>query len=478
MSASRLPVLLIAFLLVTSVIGAAMFAESEKDTATLEQATGVFPTSLADLDTHSEAPALTIQTWETSAGAKVLFLPTQQLPMLDIRLTFNAGGARDGELAGLARLTNHMLDQGTEQLDVTALATAFENLGAEVSLDSYRDMAVASLTTLTDEAVLDKALDLFTQVLTEPSFPEDNLERLRTCTLQQLKMQQQTPGPQLSRAFQAALFKDHPYGQTSLGTEESLQKIHTQELRDFYHAYYTAANATLAIVGDISREQAEQMSEQITAKLPQGKAAPTLEAAQHQAASHEHITFNSSQTHITLGNQVVGREHPDYIPLYVGNHILGGGSFSAILMDEVRQKRGLVYGIYSSISPMAAAAPFTIQLQTANSNKDDALALTLTLLKEFIDEGPTQAQVALAINDLTGSFALSTASNSALVGQLSVIGFYDLPLDYLATLHHDLQQVDAQEIKAAFAKHLDPQQLVMVSIGPEAPDWNPQDEQE
>lgn len=478
MSASRLPALLIVFLLVTSVIGALMFAESDKDSTSLKEATGVFPTSLADINTHSEAPKLAIQTWETQAGTKVLFLPTQQLPMLDVRLTFNAGGARDGELAGLARLTNAMLDQGTEQLDVTALASAFENLGADLSLDSYRDMAVASLTTLTDEAILDKALALFTQVLTEPSFPQESLERLRTRTLQQLKMQQQTPGPQLSRAFQAALFQQHPYAQPTLGTESSLQQINTDTLRHFYNTYYTAANATLAIVGDVSREKAETLSERITAKLPAGEAAPTLAQAQPQAGSHEHITFQSSQTHITLGNQVVGREHPDYIPLYVGNHILGGGSFSAILMDEVRQKRGLVYGIYSNISPMAAAAPFTIQLQTANNNKDDALALTLSLLKDFIAEGPTESQVALAINDLTGSFALSTASNSALVGQLSVIGFYNLPLDYLANLHHELQQVSAQDIKAAFAKHLDPEQLVMVSIGPEAPDWDKQNEQE
>src|SRR5699024_11569177 len=116
-----------------------MFAKSKENAAALDNATAVFPTSLADLDTHSETPKLAIQTWETQAGTKVLFLPTQQLPMLDVRLTFNAGGARDGELAGLARLTNAMLDQGTEQLDVTALATAFENLGADLSLDSYRD---------------------------------------------------------------------------------------------------------------------------------------------------------------------------------------------------------------------------------------------------------------------------------------------------------------------------------------------------
>lgn len=477
MSASRLPLLLVVFLFITSVIGVFMFADSRKNANSPLAIKNTFPTSLAEINTQSRAPDINIQTWQTEAGTQVLFLPTHQLPMVDLRLTFNAGGARDGELAGLARLTNAMLNQGTQQLDVSALAEAFENIGAELDLDSYRDMAVASLTTLTDTALLNQALLLFEQVLSEPSFPNDNFERLRTRTLQQLKMQQQTPGPQLSRAFQAALFKQHPYGHATLGTEESLSQIHTQALRDFYQTYYTAANATLAIVGNVTLEQAKTMSEKLTAALPKGPAAPKLERAQAQPASHEHIVFDSSQTHITLGNQVVGREHPDYIPLYVGNHVLGGGSFSAILMNEVRQQRGLVYGIYSNISPMAAAAPFTVQLQTANENKDKALALTLELLQQFIDEGPTDAQVALAINDLSGSFALSTASNGALVGQLGLIGFYDLPLDYMANLHRDFQQVSAKDIQRAFAQHLDPQKLVITSIGPEAPKWKQEDEQ-
>lgn len=471
MSPSRLPLLLTVFLLITSVVGVIMFADYTRKTNSALPVQSPFPTSLAEINTQSRAPDLNIQTWQTKAGTKVLFLPTHQLPMVDVRLIFNAGGARDGELAGLARLTNAMLNQGTQQLDVNALAEAFENIGAELSLDSHRDMAITSLTTLTDTTLLNQALLLFEQVLSEPIFPKDNFERLRTRTLQQLKMQLQTPGPQLNRAFQTALFKQHPYGSAILGTEESLNQINTDALRDFYQTYYTAANATLAIVGNVTLEQAQAISEKLTTALPKGPAAPKLEHAQVQPASHEHIVFDSSQTHIILGNQVIGREHPDYIPLYVGNHVLGGGSFSAILMDEVRQQRGLVYGIYSNISPMAAASPFTVQLQTANENKDKALALTLELLQQFIDNGPTDAQVALAINDLAGSFALSTASNGALVGQLGLIGFYDLPLDYLANLHRGFQQVSAQDIQSAFAKHLDPQKLVITSIGPEAPKW-------
>lgn len=470
MFARRLPLLFFILLCVASVIGALAYLDSNPQPPSLDNAAPVFPTTLSQVSQHdAQAPELDISTWQTPAGTKVLFLPTDQIPMVELRLTFNAGGARDGQLPGLAAITNAMLDQGSAGLSVDDIALGFENLGAAFSLGSYRDMAVASLTSLADEELLNQAVQLYSQVLAKPEFSADSLGRLRTRALQGLKMQLQTPAPQLERAHQAALFAGHPYGQPEDGTEESLAQLTPEHLRAFHQRYYTAANATLAIVGDISAEKAARLAADITAALPSGAAAEPLPDASEQPASNTHITFNSSQTHITLGNQMIKRGHPDYVPLYVGNHILGGSGFSAILMDEVRQQRGLVYGIYSSISPMAAAGPFTLKLQTANHNKDEALALTLRLLNNFVQQGPTDEQLALAISDLTGSFALDTASNAALVGQLSSIGFYDLPLDYLTQFHRALGEVSKEDIQRAFKRHLHPGKLVVTSIGPEAP---------
>src|SRR5699024_10980801 len=168
-------------------------------------------------------------------------------------------------------------------------------------------------------------------------------------------------------------------------------------------------------------------------------------------------------------NQMIKRGHPDYVPLYVGNHILGGSGFSAILMDEVRQQRGLVYGIYSSINPMAAAGPFTLKLQTANHNKDEALALTLRLLDNFVEQGPTDDQLALSISYLTGSFALGTASRAAVVRQLSNIGCYDFPIYYLAQLPPALGAVSKADIQRASKRNPHPTKRVIPSVGPEAP---------
>ncbi|MCK0537024.1 M16 family metallopeptidase [Alcanivorax quisquiliarum] len=431
-----------------------------------------FPTTLETVVNAMPARRqLDIQRWQTDAGSRVLFVRTEQLPMLDVRLVFDAGSARDGEHAGLASLTNAMLDQGADGLDVGEIARGFEDIGAAFGTSSHRDMALITLTTLSDAEFREPALALLRRIIHAPDFPEDALDRLRTQRLQSLRMQQQVPGPQLARAFNTLLFGEHPYAIPSGGTAESLPALAPAHLARFYQQYYTGANAVIALVGDITEEQARTIAEALSEALPQGERAARLPVAATLVKRRTtHIDFPSSQTHISLGNQLIQRGHEDYVPLYVGNHILGGGGFSAILMDEVRQKRGLVYGVSSHISPMASGGPFSVSLQTANSNADDALALTLALIQDFVDNGPTPAQLQLAIDDLTGSFALATASNRDIVGQLGAMGFYDLPLGYLDDFQHAIGEVTAEQIRAAFQRHLNPEHLAIASIGPRAPD--------
>ena len=430
-----------------------------------------FPTSLAEVRAAEPGRReLSIQQWQTDAGSRVLFVHTDQLPMLDVRMVFNAGSARDGDLPGLASLTSALLDQGADGLDVEDIAREFEDMGVRFSTSSHRDMGLVSLTTLSDEEFRTPALALVTRILSGPDFPDNALNRIRTQMLQSLRMQQQVPGPQVARAYNETLFGAHPYGIHSGGSPESLPRITREALADFYEDYYTAGNAVIALVGAVPEEEARRIAEQLSAALPAGERAPALPpAAAPRDKTHTHVNFDSSQTHIHIGTQLVRRDHEDYVALYVGNHIFGGGGFNAILMNEVRQKRGLVYGVSSGLSPMAAAAPFTIVLQTGNDTADEALGLTLDLLTEFAAEGPTEEQVELAVDYLTGSFAMSTASNSAIVGQLGSMGFYDLPLDYLDQFQRDIAAVTPSQIRDALRRHLDPQRVVIASIGPRQP---------
>ncbi|WP_027896732.1 M16 family metallopeptidase [Zestomonas thermotolerans] len=423
--------------------------------------------SLAGL--NGQAPnrrALQIHSWTTAEGARVLFVEARQLPMFDLRLTFAAGSSRDGDQPGLAMLTNAMLNEGVPGKDVTAIAAGFENLGAEFGNGAYRDMAVVSLRSLSDPAKREPALELFAQVVGQPSFPEDALARIKNQTLSGFEYQKQNPGKQASLALFKRLYGSHPYAHPSEGDEASIPPISTAQLRDFHARAYAAGNAVIALVGDLSRSEAEAIAAQVSAALPKGPALPPLPQPEAPQPGLQHIEFPSKQTHLLLAQLGIDRRDPDYAALSLGNSILGGGGFGSRLMEEVREKRGLTYGIYSGFSPMAARGPFMINVQTRAELSAGTLELIKQLLADYLREGPTQQELDDAKREMAGSFPLTTASNADIVGQLAAIGFYDLPLTYLEDFMAEVQALSVEQVKAAMARHLDPESLVIVSVGP------------
>ncbi len=243
--------------------------------------------------------------------------------------------------------------------------------------------------------------------------------------------------------------------------------ISAQQLRDFHRTYYSAENAQIALVGDLTLAQAKAISEQVSARLPRGTAAAATIEPVATAASHTHIEFPSAQTHIMLAQLSVKRGDADYPALFLGNQILGGGGFGTRLMEEVREKRGLTYGIYSSFSPMQATGPFMINVQTRAQLSEATLQLVQDLLRDYISNGPTEAELADAKRESLGSFPLSAASNSAIVGQLAAIGFYNMPLTWMSDFMQDLQKLSVTDVHEAFQRHLQPDQLVVVTAGPD-----------
>lgn len=432
---------------------------------------GDFPTTLKQVSAATPTErALDIQQWQTDEGATVLFVRSPTLPMLDVRVVFDAGSARDGQQEGLASLTSALFGEGAEGLSVDDIAHGFENLGAKFSSGSYRDMALVELRTLTDAEFYQPATELFIRAVGTPTFPQAALDRIRAQTLVGLQRQKQVPGPQVQRAFNRAVFGDHPYAHDSSGSEASLPMIERADIEQFYQQYYAAGNAVIALTGDLDIVAAKALAQKISATLPRGEHAPNLDkAAAPQARIIKHIDFDSSQTTLMLGQQSIWRGHPDWVALYVGNQILGGGGFASILIEEVREKRGFVYGIGSGVSPMASAGPFTVSLQTANDNADEALAVTLQLVRDYIAHGPNQEQLDNARNDIIGSFPLSIAENDQIVGQLGSIGFYGLPLGYLTWFENEVRALTVEEVRAALQRNIHPDTLAIVSVGPRAP---------
>ena len=411
-----------------------------------------------------------IQHWQTAGGARVYFVENHDLPMLDVAVGFAAGSAYDtAEKSGLAGLTHSMLDLGVEGLNEDDIARKLADIGAQMGGAFDADRAGVSLRTLSSAAERDQALDIMARVLQRPLFPESVLAREKVRLIAGIKEADTKPESIADRAFNKAVFGDHPYGLRPSGDVGSVEKIQRADIEKFYRTHYAVRTAIVAIMGDVTRAQAETIAQNLTARLPaEGSVAQIAKVAMPIKASEQRIVHPATQSHILIGAPGVARNDPDYFPLYVGNYILGGGGFVSRLMDEVREKRGLAYSVYSYFIPMKQPGAFQIGLQTKKEQADEALKLVRATLGEFINKGPTQKELRAAKQNIIGGFPLRIDSNKKIVEYLSVIGFYGLPLTYLDDFVGKIDKVTVAQIHDAFKRRVNPDAMATVIVG--APD--------
>lgn len=412
-----------------------------------------------------------IQHWQSASGAKVLFVENHDIPMLDVAVNFPAGSSFDSaEKSGVAGMTHQMLDSGSEGLSEDEISRGMADIGAQLGGSFDPDRSSISLRTLSTAAERNKALDIMARVLQQPVFPEAILAREKVRLIAALKEADTKPENIAERAFQKAVFGTHPYALRESGEVETVEKITVQDLRDFYRTHYQAADAVVAIMGDATRAQAEAIAQQLTAQLPPSSAPAALPPAVMKiAASEQRIPHPATQSHILLGAPGIARSDPDFWPLYVGNYTLGGGGFASRLMNEVREKEGLAYSVYSYFMPLKQPGAFEIGLQTKKEQADQALKLVRNTLADFIARGPTEKELRAAKQNIIGGFPMRIDSNRKILDYLSIIGFYDLPLTYLDDFTRNVNQVTVAQIRAAFTRHIDPQAMATVIVGaPEA----------
>jgi len=407
-----------------------------------------------------------IQNWRTANGVPIYFIPARELPMVDAQILFNAGSARDGERPGLAKLTSGLLEEGAGDWSADAIADRFDQVGARFSASSRRDSASVSLRSLVDPRYLQPTVETVARLLKEPTFAPDTVERVRQQMLTALRDRAQSPGAIAQDAFYKALYGNHPYAIPPEGTVASLNAITRAEIQEFHRRHYTAANAVVAIVGDLDRPAAEQLANTLVGSLPQGeRVPPTLPVAPLAASQTLRIPHPSSQSHILIGQVGVSRADPDYYALYLGNHVLGGNGLVSRLAQEIREKRGLAYGAYSGFSPMRQAGPFLLNLQTRNDQVDIALQVAQTTLREFTANGPDPRILEEARQNITGGFALDLAGNGKLAGALGSIAFHGLPLDYLQNYISMMNGISLEQVKTAWQRHVQPDRLITVIVG-------------
>ncbi len=406
-----------------------------------------------------------IQHWQTKQGTQVYFVQRNEIPMLETNIVFAAGSGHD-DIPGVSNLTNIMLNQGTKNYNTDQIAAGFDDIGAQFHLASDRDMGMVSLRSLTKPKYLYSALRLLTEILSAPLFPKKSFLRMQQLVLLAINRQKQTPEAIAKNAFYEAVYRNHIYGNSVLGTEQSVAALTVGDLKKFHKKYYVAKNAIITLVGDVTRKRAEQIANQLVAHLPSGEIANQfVEAMNVTKKGIKKIDFPSEQTHILMGQVGISYDDPDYFPIMVGNTILGGSSVVSRLFSEVRGVHGLAYSITSIIMPLAARGPFLIVLQTRHSEAKKTIKIVNRVLTDFIEKGPTKSEILRVKKKIINGFPLTLSQNNSVSDKLCAIGFNHLPLNYLDSYCEKVNVVTARQIKQAFQRHFNPEKKVTIMVG-------------
>ncbi|WP_439112736.1 M16 family metallopeptidase [Hydrogenophaga sp.] len=417
--------------------------------------------------------AIPIEHWTHASGARVYLVVSPSIPMLDVQLDFDGGSRRDPlAQAGLASATAGLLSAGVAAqgaqpaLDENQLSEAWVDLGAQFGAQAGSDRFTLSLRTLTEPDLLERAVALAARQLAAPAWPERVWQRDRERTLAALKEADTRPATQAGRAFARAVYGNHPYGFEPVAA--TLGAISVADMRAFYRRHMAACRAQVTLVGAIDRAQANRIVGQLVGAVqPHGCAAlPNVPQVQPLArAVNEQRPLEAAQAQVLMGQPGVARNDPDFFPLFVGNYILGGGGFVSRLTTEVREKRGLSYSVYSYFSPGLHAGAFQVGLTTRPDQAAQAVAVARDVVRQFVEQGPTDAELQAAKDFLINGFALRIDSNRKLLDNVANIAWNGLPLNYLDTWAEQVQRVSVADIRRAFNRVLQPDRMVTVVVG-------------
>ena len=421
--------------------------------------------------------ALDIQHWTLDNGARVYFVENHTIPMLDVNVEFDAGGRRDpAGKAGLSSLTSGLLARGLKEarladgrvepaMSEAEISNALADIAAQRGGGSGADRAGMSVRTLSAKATRDEAVRLLARLLAHPAFPDDLFRRDQARTVAAIRDALTRPESIASKAFWRLAYGSHPYGAEA--TVESVEAITRDDLLNFHRTHYVANHAVIAMIGDVTRGEADAIAKELTKRLPQGQPLPKLPDVAWPMGAEERIPHPASQSHILVGMPALARNDPDVFALTVGNYVLGGGGFVSRLTREVREKRGLSYSAYSYFNPMAQPGPYMAGLQTRKDQSDEALQVVRDTIAAFLRDGPTEAELAAAKDNLIGGFALRIDNNRKILDNIAAIGFYRMPLDYLDTWTDRVEKVTVADVRAAFARKLAMDRMVTVVVGSE-----------
>jgi zinc protease len=377
------------------------------------------------------AQAVTIEPIVSPSGIKAWLVREQATPLVALNFAFHGGSSQDSdEKSGTANLAASLLDEGAGDLDSKAYHEKLESDAIELRFQVGRDNLFGSMRTLNEYR--DEAFDLLGLALTKPRFEADAVERVRAQVLAGLRREQTSPNSLASRSWWRTAFPGHPYGRETSGAVETVPHITAEDMRDYVRRVFAKNELTISVVGDVDAQAAGRLIDRAFSALPAKNDLKPVAAASAQGLGKRIVTqIDVPQAVVTFGGNGIERSDPDFMAAYIVNHILGGGSFSSRLYREVREKRGLAYGVSDSLVWFKSAAVVLGGTATRADRTADALAIIEKETKRMAEEGPTPQELAEAKSYLKGAYALALDSSSKIAAQLTQIQLDRLGLDYI-----------------------------------------------
>lgn len=406
-----------------------------------------------------------IQEVTSPKGITAWLVEEHSIPFTAIEVWFK-GGARLDEVGkrGSVNLMTGLLEEGAGDLDAQAFATAREELAASFGYEVYDDTLLISAKFLTENQ--DEAIALLRSSLMEPRFDDEAVERVRGQVVSIIKSAEKDPNDIASETLGALAWGDHPYGTSLNGTLESVAAIQREDLFQAKDNTMTLDRVFVGAVGNISPDKLGELLDELLGDLPETGSKLPAEAIYALPAGGETVVeFETPQSVAIFAHEGIARDDPDFFPAYVLNQVLGGSGFGSILMDEVREKRGLTYGVSSFLAPRDQGALIMGQVASGNERIAEAISVVRDVWKDVAENGVTEKQLNDAKTFLTGAYPLRFDGNGTIAGIMVGMQSQDLPIDYIATRNDKVNAVSMEDVKRVAKRILRPEELHFVVVG-------------
>lgn len=405
------------------------------------------------------------EVFKISNGLEVWHVERDTLPFVVFKFVLPAGALLDPvEKRGLSYVTSRMLLEGTKKFSATAIAEKLEYMGADYSVGTSRDYATIYLRVT--NKYLDEAFGIVASIIKEPLFDKDSFERVKKEIVSEIMRSEEDPGYVAMETFKRKLYGiNHPYGGPVIGTKETIASIKIDDVVEFWRRYYVPKGSKLIVVGKIKRAKVEELLEKFLFDWKGEFKANPVEPTPVENKGRVFVEKNVTQANVIIGHVGVRRSNPDFVKLIVANQVLGGGGLTSRLFDRIREKGGYAYSVYSTIDAAYYSGTFRVVFQTENRRVEEAIKEVLDTLKDYVEKGPTEEELKLAKNYLTGSFPLRIDTSVKLADYLAFAAFYNLGIDYIERFPKEIESVTLDEVKDVLKRYFDLEKLLMVVVG-------------